>query len=510
MVAVTTKTKKQRRLKIMILPDLLECKDHSSENSETKLSRRKRREKKLELYRAHKKLLQRLSQVNLPVHFDNDTTTAFGNFASLATFKEAIKFKEILEENISLRKYHNSRFSVVDLFDYLTDACLLGLTRFDHISSLGFDPGYKKIKGINCFPDESRFRDLMGRATWRTLDELIAVNRRILHLRAQHTGPRYVWLDFDDTVITLFGNQQQAKVGYNPRYHGRPSFKAKVCFVGESNELLRLRLHNGKTHILKDFPDFYQGAKTELPNNYVIVGVRGDCGLMSELTVDTIEADLLEFAIKFKLTKKLKRQISYLKDEEWDDIDSTGDISVARMRYLPQGWKYPRDLVIVRKRVDPTNGQRYLPGKDYYRYEAIMTNMEKSPEEVWRHYNRRGICEKLIEEIKYGFGVDENSQHEILKNQIFAMVKAISYNLMCWFKDVALPDEAKSWEAQTVRRKIINVSGNLVGNDRYRHIRLAHNPKLEYILCQIQKNLREFFWFVVNGFNPLIPIPLRT
>lgn len=231
---------------------------------------------------------------------------------------------------------------------------------------------------------------------------------------------------------------------------------------------------------------------------------------MSELAVDTIEADFLEYAIKFKQTKKLKRHISYLKDEEWDDIDSTGDISVVRMRYLPQGWKYPRDLVIVRKRVDPSNGQRYLPGKDYYRYEAIMTNMEKSPEEIWRHYNRRGICEKLIGEIKYGFGVDENSQHEILKNQIYAMVKAISYNLMCWFKDVVLPDEAKSWEAQTIRRKIINVSGNIVGNGRYRHIRLAHNPKLDYIICQIQKKLREFFWFVVNGFNHLVPTPLRT
>jgi hypothetical protein len=496
----------------MILPDLLGHNKNSSENLgtvETKLSRRKRREKKLELYRSHKKLLQRLSLVNLPVHFDNETTTAFGNFSALATFKEAIKFKEILEENISLRKHHNSRYSVVDLLDYLTDACLLGLTRFDHISSLGLDPGYKKVKGIDCFPDESRFRDLMGRSTWQTRDELTAINRKLLHLRAQQMGPRYVWLDFDDTVITLFGNQQQAKVGYNPQRHGRPSLKAKVCFISGTNDLLNLRLYNGKTHILKGFPAFYQQSKAELPSNYVIVGIRGDCGLMSELTVDTIEADSFEYAIKFIKTKKLKKHISYLKDEDWDNIDSTCDISVARMRYLPSGWKYPRDLVIVRKRVDPTNRQLYLPGKDYYRYEVIMTNIENSPVEVWRHYNQRGICEKLIGEVKDGFGIAENSQHEIRRNQIYAMTKAISYNLMCWFKDVALPDEAKHWEAKTVRRKVINVSGNVVGNDHYRHIRLAHNPKLEFIIALVQKNLREFLWFVANGFNPLVPIPLQ-
>ena len=122
----------------MIMSHLFDNKEKSSESSsESKLSRRQRREKKLRLYREHKKLLRRLSVVNLPVHFDNETTTAFGNYASLATFKEAINFKTMLKENISLRKYHNARFSVVDLFDYLTDACLLGLTRFEHTSVMG-------------------------------------------------------------------------------------------------------------------------------------------------------------------------------------------------------------------------------------------------------------------------------------------------------------------------------------------------------------------------------------
>ena len=494
----------------MILPQLFDNKEKSAESSESKLSRRQRREEKLRLYRKHKKLLRKLSHSNLPVHFDNETTTAFGNYAPLATFKEAINFKTMLKENINLRKHHNARFPVIDLFDYLTDACLLGLTRFEHTSVMGRDPGYMKIKGIDRFPEETRFRDLMNRSTWQTLDEILSVNRDLLKLRSQHIGPRYVWLDFDDTVITLFGNQQQAKVGYNPRYHGRPSLKAKVCFVGDSHELLHLRLSNGKSHLLTDFPTFYQRAKAQLPSNYVIAGIRGDCGLMNEETIETIENDSLQYVIKFKKTPKLRRHISYIPEEQWEDIDSSGDISVTRMRYLPHGWKHVKDLVIIRKRVDPKTGQRYLPDQEYYRYEVIMTNMEQTPVEIWRHYNQRGVCEQLIGEIKDGFGVAENSQYEIRRNQVFAMVKALAYNLMCWFKDVTLPEEAKRWEAATVRRKIINVSGNVVGNGRYRYIRLASNPKLEYIMSKIKANLREFLWFVVNSFNPLVPIPLRS
>ncbi len=97
----------------MILPQLFDNKEKSSEFSESKLSRRQRREEKLRLYRKHKKLLRRLSHSNLPVHFDNETTTAFGNYASLATFKEAINFKTMLKENINLRKHHNARFPVL-------------------------------------------------------------------------------------------------------------------------------------------------------------------------------------------------------------------------------------------------------------------------------------------------------------------------------------------------------------------------------------------------------------
>jgi hypothetical protein len=506
MVAENKNPIKQERPKIMLLPPRF---DNKEKKLESKSTRKQRRKKQLRLYREYKKLIRRLSIVNLPVHFNNETTTAFGNYTSLASFKEAINFKAMLRKNISLRKHHNAQFSVVDLYDYLTDACLLGLTRFEHTTALRHDPGYKKIKGIKAFPHETRFRDLMCRSTWKTLNEIISVNRSILNLRAQQMGPRYVWLDFDDTVITLFGNQQQAKVGYNPRYHGRPSLKAKVCFVGDSNELLHLRLYNGKSHLLTDFPAFYQQAKANLPSNYVLAGVRGDIGLMNEDNVESIEGESLLYAIKFKQTRKLKRHISYIPEEQWEDIDSNGDISVTRMRYLPHGWKHAKDLVIIRKRFEPKNGQRYLRSKEFYRYEAIMSNMEATPEEIWHHYNRRGICEKLIGEIKDGFGVTENSQHEIRKNQVYAMVKALSYNLMCWFKDVTLPDKARQWEVKTIRRKIINVSGNVVGNGRYRHIRLAPNPELEYIMSKIKANLGKFLWFVVNGFNPLVPIPLR-
>lgn len=492
----------------MILPQL------SPESKEisvfSRASRKARRRKMLHLRKEKKKLNQRLSPLNLDISFDNDSTTTFGNYASLATFKEMINFRGMLEDNINLRKHHNSQYPVVDLFDYLVDACLLGKTRFDHISDLRFDPGYMKVKNIDSFPSEGRFRDLMSRCTVRTLSELIRVNRGLIELRSQSESPRYVWLDFDDTVIELFGNQEGSEVGYNPRYHGRPSLKAKVCFIGDSQELLLLQLYGGKAHPLTGFPRFYRRCLSLLPSNYVIAGIRGDCGLMSEETIERIEQSYLLYAIKFKITQKLRRHILQIPEEEWDDVDSAGEISVTRMRYLPSNWKHAKELVIIRQRVEPKNGrQYYLEGKEFYRYGAIMNNLETKPEEVWHHYNRRGIPEQLIGEVKHGFGVSENSQHELVRNQALALVKAVAYNLMGWFKEVALPEHLKSWKAETVRRKIINVSGNIVGNGRYRHISLAPNEILKCIMSKIKANLDRFLWIIVNGFRPLVSEPLR-
>ncbi len=64
-------------------------------------------------------------------------------------------------------------------------------------------------------------------------------------------------LDFDDTVCTVFGNQEGSANGYNPRYKGRPSFKVKVGIISKTNELLDLTLEAGIHHSNHNFLDYW-------------------------------------------------------------------------------------------------------------------------------------------------------------------------------------------------------------------------------------------------------------
>ncbi|MDI6782443.1 MAG: hypothetical protein QME49_10145, partial [bacterium] len=143
--------------------------------------------------------------------------------------------------------------------DYIIDSCCVGLFRFDHMEYLRYDPGYLDIKEILSFPSEKVFRNFLflfernesiektkaelakessetsnePLKTPKNIQELININNHLIKLKSQWTGPCYVTLDFDDTVITLHGNQKDGEVGYNPRYHGRPSFNLKSASRGK-------------------------------------------------------------------------------------------------------------------------------------------------------------------------------------------------------------------------------------------------------------------------------------
>ena len=143
-----------------------------------------------------------------------------------------------------------------------------------------------------------------------------------------------------------------------------------------------------------------------------------------------------------------------------------------------------------------------LPEAQCYRYEAVISSeLERPPQANLNWYDGRGTAEDLIKEIKDGFAVNEASQHELIRNTAYAFIKIISYNLFQFSKSVAMPASHQSWQIQTVRRKIINLPGNILGRTRDRRVKLSPREYLKFLLPAIQQKLKEFLWFVANGFR---------
>jgi hypothetical protein len=173
------------------------------------------------------------------------------------------------------------------------------------MDALKTDPGYCKIKGVEKIPDESTFRHLLAKFEQENISQLQQVNQSLLALKASIEGCREVWLDIDDTVITLFGNQEGGEVGYNPRYHGRPSYKAKVAFVSESAELVNIGLYGGKTASNGQFAKFFQQTLALLHQRLIVKGVRMDKGFFDDKNFTYFEENQIEYVCKVPLKQSI-------------------------------------------------------------------------------------------------------------------------------------------------------------------------------------------------------------
>lgn len=449
--------------------------------------RRSRRRIRLMLNR----MAKRFRRGEIPVEFDDRTCTSFGLFARIEQFKQIIGLRPLVEQVVSLRKGHNSRWGAAEMIDYMLDNLVLGQSRFEHMEALRRDPGYRKVKEVDSMPGEKRYRDLMGMATEETLLELVDVNEYLLRGMAAWEGPREVWLDYDDTVLTLHGKQEGGQVGYNPRLRGRPSLALRVAQVSEWRAVLWVEMEGGATRLNSNFLSTHRVCEAGLRNmGLVLAGVRGDRSLYDEKNCEAFEADQTLYLFKAQMHNRLRRYIlTRIEPEHWQPVSSHFD--AADIRYLPGSWSKERRFVIVRERVEKESGQELLPLEECYYYQAIVTNDEdSSPEAVWHNYNRRCTVENQIEELKNGFACGQNSQHELTRNRAFMLMKVIAYNLVNWFRRAALPAEMSGARVKTIRRRVLNVAGNVLGEGRKRRIRLAPNPWLQ----RVEAIIREKLW----------------
>ncbi|MBA1335674.1 MAG: IS1380-Spn1, transposase [Firmicutes bacterium] len=474
-------------------------------NQQENITRQQKRAQERRLRKAQKRLQKLAAKTNLPIAFDNNTVTAYGNFGLFEALKQVIGFTDMLQKHLTVKRHHNCTYSAAELLEIMIDCAALGLLRFSHMDALKHDPGYQNLKEIDKVADERTLRYLLSQLTLENIEQLRQVNDSILSLKADLDGPREVWLDFDDSVITVFGNQKGSEVGYNPRYHGRSSYKVKVGFISQTGELVNADLCGGKTASNGGFLDFLKETLSKLdPQKTVVKGIRIDRGFFDEKNFIYLEDNSLEYVCKAKLTSGMWKIIHYLNEQDtWEQLDGT--YAVTEIRVPLPSWERARRIVFIRELQKPKEDSEQLClDLETYEYQAIVTNMEDlTPEEVWHWYNKRCNIENKIDELKVGLGLDQTSQHEMQRNKAFMWVKIIAYNLLNWFRLALLPQEAARYEVPSLRRLVLNVPGNVVGHGRYRHVKLAPNDWLKEVVGIIKAKFQDFIqrraWILVNS-----------
>jgi hypothetical protein len=429
----------------------------------------------------------------LPAKFDNRSVSTNASFSYVEIFKKLIGFETMVNETIKFRKSAFSRFGTIEIIDYMINASIQGYQRFLHFDDLRNDSGYAKIKGVSA-PSEKVCRDLLLNLPAETVSELRDLNRKLLAKQAKVTGAREVCINIDDTVVTVFGDQEGSAIGYNPRYKGRPSFKEKIGIIGGTNEVLDITLESGSNNIKNGFIDFFNSCVSMLPSDWIVKRVRCDSGVFSEEIFEAWESACVEYVCKAKKYSNVQKIVAYVNENPevypWIDIDAM--FSVSEISVPLPSWSQSRRFVIIRKKLRQEQPAQIQMDFDEFKYEyqAIVTNIDyMSAAEVYSEYNLRCDVENRIDELKEGFAFSCNSQKNKQCNELFLLIKMIAYNLLNFFKQAVLPDEYKQVEVSTLRRIFLRVAANICGQGRYMHIRYSPDPRLEHIIGIITKGL---------------------
>jgi hypothetical protein len=413
----------------------------------------------------------RFGPKNLNVSFSGTRMTHFGGVYLLSQFFKRIQLKTLFSQKIRFAQRNNS-YSVAETLLSLMYPMMLGLGRIDTAHLLKHNGVFHYLTGLPTYPNPTTLRRFLMRMAPLALTKLRRFHDRLLLIMiVKPHPPTRIILDLDSTVLVLYGKQEMALIGYNPKKRGRPSYHPLLCFNGISKDFWHGELRPGNVHTAAGTIELLEASFAKVPSSVKRVFIRADKGFFDHKTVEYLESKKAFFVIVARLTKPIKRKLSGLSYH----VHSSG-IETAEFKYpIKAGHKEYRYIVIRRPIPDDPTDQLSLFSMGKYSYQVIVTNMALTPLRLWRFYNGRASVELLIKELKGDYPLAKIPTKHFAANEAYFHILLFSYNLINWFKRLCLPQEFQNMTLSTLRQRLLLIPGELTRSGNRPSLKLPSN-----------------------------------
>jgi hypothetical protein len=467
-----------------------------------KLTRQAKRAQERKIQKEQKNLIKKLALSDFTYIADDENMTFSAMAPDLIDFFKVIGLPSFLKDHVHIEK-RESPYKSEKLSQLLLLQNILGYDRIEGTRVLNQDDILKEKLDIDNYPDPETFRDELRKYDKENIGQLFLVNLKVLNVLCKLTEPQYVDLHYDSKVITVYGDQENAKEGYNPHKPGRKSYHLKVCTIEPFGFILAIQLEPGNSVSSTGFVEFYKKTLAAIPQkHFVVQNVRLDRGFFSEGNIKAFEADYLFFEVVAKKYSSIKHWIKeFIPEEDFEPFYPDEKIYGAPFSFCLDTWEKPRHFVVVRKLVGhEDDGQGMLFPK--WHYQVICHNqLDMSPKEVWRDYNKRARIELNIRDLDYDHFITKVPTGLFLSNFAYFWHCVLSYNLVLVFRNFVLEGEWSEYRLSTLRKKLINIPGRLVNRSAKMVMRLiADFPYLD-ILQSIKERL-------IRLYQRLKPVPV--
>jgi hypothetical protein len=398
----------------------------------------------------------------LAICFRAENLTHYGGVYLLHRFLTRIGFKQAVAMEVRLRQ-RNHRYSVGELLLALLYPMILGLERIDATAQLQPNGVFRYLSGLSTYPDPTTLRRFLGRMAPQALPKLRRLHDRFLRrMIVRPHRPRRLIFDLDSTVLVVYGKQQHAHVGYNPRKRGRPSYHPLLCFEGQTRDFWQGHLRPGDAPTASGVLEFLPPCFAKIPAGVRRVIIRADKGFFDHKLIEGLERCKTHFVIVAELTRPIQHKLPAVRYRA-----PGGQFSTAEFPDQPHGWAKPYRFVVIR-RVQPAESSEQLTllklGR--YHYQVLVTDLGLKPRPLWQFYNGRAGIERIIRELKADYPLGKIPTHLFFANEAHFHLWLLAYNLVNWFVRLCLPADFQTATLQTLRQRILLMPAQLrrVGN----------------------------------------------
>jgi hypothetical protein len=399
--------------------------------------------------------------------FTGKNLTRFGGSGLIRRFFQRHGIKQQLDDRIKVEGRRESKYSLGDMLLSCLYGMFLGCPRPGQMDFLKADRVFQKVAGLTSFPVQSTISRFLNAVKVSVAREIADFNFDLLiKFRGSFRTMKSITLDLDSHVTPVYGSQQRAGLGYNPKKKGRKSYHPLMCFVGETRDYIGGLFRNGKHHTSYNGEKFLKGMIKKLPSHIEDIKLRADGGFFSKDMIEYLIKEKIEFYMAVPIQPWVQKKIRHT--TTWTDIK--GGAETGECEYVLTK-EITLRMVFIRQKIKGNSSPRKqlkLLNIDEvkYDYQVIMTSSDKEAGEVWRYYNQRACCENFIKEGIYGFGLDKVVSHSYAGNYTWFELLMLGYNLMNFFKEEALSQRKVKHMTQTIRDRIFLIPGKLVSTSR--------------------------------------------
>jgi hypothetical protein len=403
----------------------------------------------------------------------DDVMTPFGGLVPFAAF---VRHSGIIEKLSTSCPIHRSSPNAAPIRDVLVSFMLTALCEgkhFSHVQRLREDPTMSLLFGIKSVVSDDTIRRLFVRMEPEQCRQWMEESMRGLW----QALPDQLILDWDSTVLTRYGHQQGAEVGYNPQKRGRRSHHPLLAVAAGTRLCVSYRFRPGNAVSATQWRASMEEVEESLGSRSVWLN-RGDIGFGQEpvMAWHEQEPNRAQYLFKLKLTRGLRRAISQVRDEQWQGPAQRGVLQVCEARVQLHGWSTPRRVIFGRRLLGliPKEQSASFWDQSKHEFEAYVTNLDIGQANSWQIvdlYRQRADTENVFDEIKNQWGFCGFCSRHRQITDLAARLLLLTYNLWNLFLRLMRPD--KHLEAITGRKWFLLIAARLVRGGRQRSLKIA-------------------------------------